>query len=68
MFQVNKDTLFNIGNGDIEINYNFMTNGGNIKFLFESFGIDENKDSIFNKLKGHFDIQELEIDILYPDL
>ena len=67
MFQVNKDTLFNIGNGDIEINYNFMTNGGNIKFPFESFDIDENKDSIFSKLNGHFEIQELEIYILYPD-
>ena len=65
MFQVNKDTLFNIGNGDIEINYNFMTNGGNIKFPFESFVI--NKDSIFSKLNGHFEIQELEIYILYPD-
>jgi len=67
MFQVNKDTLFNIGNGDIKINYNFMTNGGNIKFPFESFDIDENKDSIFNKLNGHFEIQQLEIYILYPD-
>ena len=67
MLQVNKDTLFNIGNGDIEIDHNFMTNGGNLNFPFESFDIDETKDSIFNKLNGHFEIQELKIYILYPD-
>ena len=67
MFEVNKYTLFNIGNGDIEIDHNFMTNGGNINFPFKSFDIDETKDSIFNKLNGHFEIQELEIYIIYAD-
>ena len=67
MFQVNKDTLFNIGNGDIVIEHNFMNNGGNVNFPFKSFDIAETKDSIFNKLNGHFEIQELEIYILYPD-
>ena len=66
-FEVNKDTLFNIGNGDIEIEHNFMTNGGSINFPFKSFYINENKDSIFKKLNGHFEIQEMEIYIIQDD-
>ena len=61
VFEVNKDTLFNIGNGDIEIADTFKTNGGNINFPFKSFYVNKIKDSIFNKLNGHFEIQEMEI-------
>jgi hypothetical protein len=67
MFEVNKDSLFSIGNGDIEIDHDFMTYGGHIKFPFESFDITETKDSIFNKLNGYFEIQEMEIYIIYDD-
>lgn len=66
-FEVNKDMLFNIGNGDIEIDHNFMTNGGNINFPFVSFYKDGTKDSIFKKLNGHFEIQEMEIYIIDDD-
>ena len=67
MLEVNKDNLFNIGNGDIEIDHDFMTYGGNINFPFQSFDIAEAKDSIFNKLNGYFEIQEMEIYIIYDD-
>lgn len=67
MLEVNKDILFNIGNGVMGIGHNFMINGGNINFPFKSFDIDETKDSIFNKLNGHFEIQEMEIFIIYHD-
>ena len=66
-FEVNKDMLFNIGNGDIEIYHNYMTNGGNINFPFASFYKDRTKDSIFKKLNGHFEIQEMEIYIIDDD-
>jgi len=66
-FEVNKDTLFNIGKGDIEIEHNFMTNGGSINFPFKSFHVNENKNSIFQKLNGHFEIQEMEIYIIQDD-
>jgi len=67
MLEVNKDSLFSIGNGDIEIDHDFMTNGGFINFPFESFDIAETKDSIFKKLNGYFEIQEMEIYIIYDD-
>ena len=67
MFEVNKDTLFNIGNGDIEIEHNFMINGGNINFPFKSFYLNKPKDSIFSKLNGHFEIKEMEIYIIIYD-
>ena len=67
MLEVNKDNLFNIGNGDIEIEHDFMIYGGNINFPFQSFEIAEAKDSIFNKLNGYFEIQEMEIYIIYDD-
>lgn len=60
-FEINKDNLFSIGNGDIEIAFGFDSNGGNINFPFKSFNIPENKESIFKKINGHFDIQDIEI-------
>ena len=60
-FNVNKDILFNIGNGDIEINHNFHTNGGKINFPFKSFNIPEDKDSLFKRINGYIDIQDIEI-------
>ena len=67
MLEVNYDILFNIENGDIVIDHDFMTYGGNIKFPFESFDIAETKDSIFFKLNGYFEIKEMEIYAIYPD-
>ena len=60
-FEVNKEVLFNIGNGDIEINHNFHTYGGKINFPFKSFFIPENKGNIFKKINGQFDIKDIEI-------
>ena len=67
MLKIDYEILFNIGNGDIEIDHDFMTYGGNINFPFESFDIAETKDSIFRKLNGHFEIQEMEIYAIYHD-
>ena len=60
-FEVNKQSLFNIGNGDIEINHNYHTYGGKINFPFKSFFIPENMGNIFEKINGHFDINDIEI-------
>ena len=67
MLKIDYEILFNIGNGDIEIDHDFMTYGGNINFPFKSFDIAETKDSIFRKLNGHFEIQEMEIYAIYHD-
>ena len=60
-FEINKEFAFNIGNGDIEINHNFHSFGGNINFPFKSFYIPENNGNIFNKINGKFDIKDIEI-------
>ena len=60
-FEINKDFIFNIGNGDIEINHNYHSFGGNIIFPFKSFYIPENKGNIFNKINGKFEIKDIEI-------
>jgi len=66
-FEVNKQTLFNIGNGDIEINHNFHKYGGKINFPFKSFFIPENKGDIFKKINGHFDIKDIEIYVVIEE-
>jgi cell division protein FtsL len=60
-FEINKEFIFNIGNGDIEINHNYHRFGGNINFPFKSFYIPENKGNIFNKMNGKFEIKDIEI-------
>ena len=65
-FAVNKNILFNIGEGDIIINYNFLTNGGIINFPFKSFDIPRNFQNLFtNKNKGEFEIKDIEIYLLF---
>ena len=65
-FAVNKNSLFNIGEGDIIINYNFLTNGGIINFPFKSFDIPRNFQNLFtNKNKGEFEIKDIEIYLLF---
>ena len=60
-FEVNKDNFFNIGDGDIEIKHNYHKYGGKINFPFKTFNIPENKDNIFKKINGKFDIKDIEI-------
>ena len=61
MLEVNKNSLFNIGNGDIIINYNFRMQGGIVNFPFKSFNIPNQKNNVFTKENGVFDILEIEI-------
>ena len=65
--QVNYENLFNIGNGDIIINKEFKTNGGEINFPFKIFDIPEENE--FRKLNGHFNIKDIEIYLIFdlPD-
>jgi hypothetical protein len=60
-FEINKEFIFNIGNGDIEINHKYHSFGGNINFPFKSFYIPKNKGNIFNKMNGKFEIKDIEI-------
>ena len=60
-FEVNREYLFNIGNGDIVINHNYHTHGGKINFLFKNFYILENKGDVFRKINGHIEIKDIEI-------
>ena len=57
MLEVNKKTLFNIGSGDIIINYNFLKNGGIINSTFQSFDVPNDYNNIFTKENGYFEIQ-----------
>ena len=58
---VNKFNLFNIGDGDIIINHNFMINGGIINFPFKSFDISGIKNNVFTEYNGEFEIYDIEI-------
>ena len=60
MLEINKKYLFNIGNGDIIIHYNFLSNGGIINYQFKSFDIPDN-NNIFTKESGVIEIKEIEI-------
>ena len=60
-FEINKEFIFNIGNGDIEINHNYHRFGGNINFPFKSFYIPKNEGNIFNEINGKFEIKDIEI-------
>ena len=60
-FEVNKNNLFNIGDGDIIINHNFMTNGGIINYPFKSFDISEIENNAFIENNGKIDIFDIEI-------
>ena len=64
IFILNNESLLDIGNGDIIINHEFKSNGGIINYPFKSFTIPEN-DNEFNKLKGKFEIKDIEIYIVY---
>ena len=60
-FEVNKNSLFNIGNGDIIINHNFLADGGIINFPFKSFDISGIKNNVFTEYNGEFEIYDIEI-------
>ena len=60
-FEVNKDNLFNIGDGDIIIKHNFLTNNGTINFPFKSFDTNEIKENVFTQYNGEFAISDVEI-------
>ena len=64
IFILNNESLLDIGNGDIIINHEFKSNGGIINYPFKSFTIPEN-DNEFYKLKGKFEIKDIEIYIVY---
>lgn len=66
-FEVNNGKLFNIGDGDILINYNYHKYGGKINFPFKTFDIPENEGNIFKKLKGTFDIKDIEIYVVIDE-
>lgn len=59
--EINKNSLFNIGNGDIIINHKFMTEGGIINFPFKSFDISGIKNNVFTEYNGEFEIYDIEI-------
>ena len=63
--EINKNNLFNIGDGDIVINYNFRTNGGIINFPFKSFEISKNDENAFIGQNGEFQILDIELYALY---
>ena len=63
--EINKNNLFNIGDGDIVINYNFRTNGGIINFPFKSFEIPKNDENAFIGQNGEFQILDIELYALY---
>jgi hypothetical protein len=65
LLEINKNSLFNIGNGDIIINYNFMTNGGMVNYPFKSFDIADDHNNTFTKENGDFEIQDIEIYAVY---
>ena len=60
-FEVNKNSLFNIGDGDIIIQHNFWINDGIINFPFKSFDTNGIKENIFTKYNGEFEISDIEI-------
>lgn len=64
-FSVNKNSLFNIGEGDIVINYNFLTKGGIINFPFKSFDVPGNVRNVFTKYNGEFEIKDIEIYLIF---
>ena len=61
MLEMNKNNLFNIGNGDIIINYNFLSKGGVINYPFKSFDIPDHENNVFTKENGEFEIRDIEI-------
>ena len=63
-FALNYNSLLNVGNGDLIINHNFKTNGGEINFPFKSFNIPE-KENEFDKLKGKFEIKDIEVYLVF---
>ena len=63
-FEINKNNLLNIGDGDIIINHDFLIEGGIINFPFKSFDIEENKENVFKKLNGKFEIRDIEIYVI----
>ena len=63
-FALNYNSLLNVGNGDLIINHNFKTNGGEINFPFKSFNIPETENE-FDKLKGKFEIKDIELYLVF---
>ena len=63
-FMINYNNLLNIGNGDIIINHNFKTNGGEINYPFKSFNIPETENE-FDNLKGNFEIKDIEVYLIF---
>ena len=63
--EINKNNLFNIGDGDIVINYNFRANGGIINFPFKTFEIPKIDENIFMEQNGEFQILDIELYSLY---
>lgn len=63
-FSFNYNNLLNIGNGDIIINHNFKTNGGEINFPFKSINVPETENE-FVKLKGKFEIKDIEVYLVF---
>ena len=60
-FEINKEILFDIGRGDIEIYHNFDENGGKINFPFKSFDVSNENDF----KNGYFSIKGLEIYLIF---
>jgi len=63
--EINKNNLFNIGDGDIVINYNFRTNGGIMNFPFKTFEVPKIDENIFIGQNGEFQILDIELYALY---
>ena len=64
-FEINKNSLFNIGDGDIIIKHNFLTNDGIINFPFKSFDTNGIKENVFTKYNGEFEISDIEIYFIF---
>jgi hypothetical protein len=65
--EINKDSLINVGNGDIIINYKYITNGGIINYPFKSFDIPDNYNNTFTKYSGNIEIQDIEIYVIIKE-
>ena len=59
--EINNNNLFNIGDGDILINYNFRTNGGIFNFPFKTFEVPKSDENIFIGQNGEFQILDIEL-------
>ena len=64
IFILNNESLLDIGNGDIIINHNFKTNGGEINYPFKSFNIPETENEFKNSTRK-FEIKDIEIYIVF---